>query len=181
MKSVYLFLSGTKTPLARLVCILTASRTTHSSFSLDTKFDNMYSFGRLGKKPFPAGFANENIRKNIFEVYKNCPCKVFQIDLTDEGYDKLLARLNYYKENAKDFKYNFFGAYLCSLRFKGTTPKNKRFCSQFVSELLNEGGIKLPYKPSLMRPRDFLKVDTFKEIYHGSIENLCRLSDEGKI
>jgi hypothetical protein len=181
MKKIYLFISGTKTGVSKCVSFFTRSKNTHSTLSLNGKFDCMYTFGRFTLKPLPSGFVKENIRTNVLKKYDYCPCKIFEIDLTDEQYTALLAEIKRYEGEKQKYKYAILGAFLCAFRIKKTF-KYKRFCSQFVANLLHDGaGLPLPYDTSLMRPKDFLTLDYIKPVYEGSIRSLAEKVDSGAL
>lgn len=179
MKEIFIFTSSTKTKVSKTVKFLTKSKTTHSALCLNGKFDNMYSFGRKTLKPFPAGFVFENIRTNILGAQSSCFCRVFRLRITDENYDNLLKYCKTFEEEKEKYKYALLGAWLCLFRIKKVF-KYKRFCSQFVAELLEKGaGIKMPYHPCLMRPKDFLNLENIEEIYSGTIKELSQKIDSG--
>ncbi len=181
MKKAYLFISGTKTGVSKCVSFFTHSKETHSTLSFNGKFDCMYTFGRFGMKPLPSGFVKENIRTNTLKKYDYCPCKIFTIDLTDEQFENIQKEIKKYEDEKQKYKYAILGAFLCAFRIKKTF-KYKRFCSQFVANLLHDGGgIELPYDTSLMRPKDFLKLDCITLIYEGTINSLATKIDDGEL
>ncbi|MBR2384148.1 MAG: hypothetical protein IKA99_00915, partial [Clostridia bacterium] len=158
MKELFLFLSSTKTHVSKTVRFFTRSKTTHSALCLNDKFDCMYSFGRKTLKLFPAGLVHENIRENMLRVQNSCYCEVYRLKISDESYQNLLKEIEKYDAEIDKYEYAVLGAWLCLLRIKKTF-KYKRFCSQFVANLLHDGaGIELPHHPSKMRPKDFLKL-----------------------
>ncbi len=181
MRKIYLFISGTQTGVSKCVSFFTRSKNTHSTLSLDGKFDCMYTFGRFTLKPLPSGFVKENIRTNVLKKYDYCPCKIFEIDVDDEQYANLLKEIKRYEDEKQKYKYAILGAFLCAFRIKKTF-KYKRFCSQFVANLLHDGaGLELPYDTSLMRPKDFLLLDYIKPVYEGSIRSLAEKVDSGEL
>lgn len=181
MKELFLFLSSTKTNVSKTVRFFTRSKTTHSALCLNGKFDFMYTFGRKTLKPFPAGFVHENIRKNILHAQNSCYCEVYRLFISDEAYENLLKEIAKYEAEIDKYKYALLGAWLCLLRIKKTF-KYKRFCSQFVANLLHDGaGIELPYHTSKMRPKDFLTLPNLERVYSGTIKDLAEGIDSGKI
>lgn len=116
MRKIYLFISGTKTGVSRCVSFFTRSKNTHSTLSLNGKFDCMYTFGRFTLKPLPSGFVKENIRTNVLKKYDYCPCKIFEIDITDEQYAGILAEIKRYEDEKEKYKYAILGAFLCAFR-----------------------------------------------------------------
>ena len=181
MKELFLFLSSTKTKVSKTVRFFTRSKTTHSALCLNGKFDFMYTFGRKTLKTFPAGFVHENIRKNILHVQNSCYCEVYRLFISDEAYENLLKEIEKYEAEIEKYKYAVLGAWLCLLRIKKTF-KYKRFCSQFVANLLHDGaGIELPYHTSKIRPKDFLTLPNLERVYSGTIKDLAEGIDSGKI
>ena len=177
MKNLFLFVSSTKTRVSKTVKFLTHSKTTHSALCLNGKFDHMYSFGRKTLKPFPAGFVHEDIRKNMLKVQNSCYCEVYRLVISDSAYENLLKEIEKYESEMDKYKYALLGAWLCLLRIKKTF-KYKRFCSQFVANLLHDGaGIELPYHTSLMRPKDFLKLPDLERVFAGTNKELAEKID----
>lgn len=181
MKELFLFVSSTKTNVSKTVRFFTRSKTTHSALCLNGKLDYMYTFGRKTLKPFPAGFVHENIRKNILNLHNSCYCEVYRFEITDEQYQNLQKEIEKYESEIDKYKYALLGVWFCLLRIKKTF-KYRRFCSQFVANLLHDGaGIELPYHTSLMRPKDFIKMDIFEKVYSGTIKNLAEKIDDGTL
>ena len=181
MKELFLFLSSTKTHVSKTVRFFTRSKTTHSALCLNGKFDKMYSFGRKTLKLFPAGFVHENIRKNMLRVQNSCYCEVYRLEISDEAYQNLLKEIDKYEAEIDKYKYALLGAWLCLFRIKKTF-KYKRFCSQFVANLLHDGaGLELPHHTSKMRPKDFLNLPNLEKVYSGTIKDLELGIDSGKL
>lgn len=177
MKHVYLFISTRLTNVSKVIGFFTHSPSTHSTLSLNARFDEMYTFSRKTMKLFPSGYVKENIRTNILKKRDKCLCKVYEIELADEKYKNLKREIAKFEREGEKYKYAVLGIFFCFFRIKKTF-KYKRFCSQFVSELLRDGaGIELPYDPSLMRPKDFLKLDCLTLVYEGTIRGLVETVD----
>ncbi|MBR2337760.1 MAG: hypothetical protein IKA61_07465 [Clostridia bacterium] len=181
MKEIFLFLSSTKTYVAKTVCFFTGSKITHSALCLNGKFDFMYSFGRKTLKLFPAGFVHENIRTNMLKVQECCHCEVYRIKISDGAYQNLLKEIEKYESEIDKYRYALLGAWFCLFRTKKTF-KYRRFCSQFVANLLQDGaGLEIPHHPSKMRPKDFLKMSGLEKVYSGTIKDLAEGVDSGKL
>ena len=181
MKEIFLFLSSTKTNVSKFVGLFTKSKTTHSALCLNGKFDYMYTFGRKTLKPFPAGFVHENVRKNMLAVQGKCYCEVYRLEIEDENYRSLLAEIEKYEAEIEKYKYALLGAAFCWFGIKKTF-KYKRFCSQFVANLLHDGAkIELPRHTSLMRPKDFLTLPNIELVYSGTIQELGEKVDSGEL
>ena len=69
------------------------------------------------------------------------------------------------------YRYSLLGLIYCYFGIP-VKRKNKYFCSQFVTEVLQQAGIEVFEKPaSLVRPHDFLDLPSTKYIYRGQIKN----------
>ena len=181
MKEIFLFISSTKTKVSKTVSLLTRSKITHSALCLNGKFDKMYSFGRKTLKPFPAGFVYENVRERMLKVQNKCNCMVFRIEIDEEQYQSLLEEIEKYEKEKNKFRYAIIGVWFCLFRIKKTF-KYRRFCSQFVANLLHDGAkLPLPYHTSLMRPKDFLTLDYIEKVYEGRIVDLQNGIDDGSL
>lgn len=180
MKNVYLFISSRITWFSKTIGFFTRSKYTHSALSINGKFDQMYSFGRLTMKMFPAGYVKENIRTNMLAKKNECFCSAFRFQITRDGYENMLAKIAEFEREASRYKYAVLGIFVCFFHIKKTF-KYRRFCSQFVAELLQSAGIELPYDTSLMHPADFLKIDGVKTVYEGSIKELAEGVDAGTL
>ena len=114
-------------------------------------------------------------------LHNSCHCEVYRFEITEEAYDNLLKEIDKYEKEIDKYKYALLGVWLCLLRIKKTF-KYRRFCSQFVANLICDGaGIELPYHTSLMRPKDFKKMDIFEKVYSGTIKNLAEQIDNGSL
>ena len=181
MKELFLFVSSTKTKVSKTVRFFTRSKTTHTALCLNGKFDYMYTFGRKTLKALPAGFVHEDIRKNILHLHNSCFCEVYRFEITDEAYQNLMKEIEKYESEIDKYKYAILGVWLCLFGIKKTF-KYKRFCSQFVADLLHDGaGITLPRHTSLMRPKDFIKMDIFERVYAGTIKDLAEKIDNNTL
>ena len=114
----------------------------------------------------------------MLRVQNSCYCEVYRLKISDESYQNLLKEIEKYDAEIDKYEYAVLGAWLCLLRIKKTF-KYKRFCSQFVANLLHDGaGIELPHHPSKMRPKDFLKLPNLERVYSGTIKDLAKKIDE---
>lgn len=167
---IYILLSSTHTVPARLIRLLTREPYSHTSLALDVELREMYSFARKHiYNPFNSGFVDENIETGIFGRDKNVQCSVYAIPVTEEQYRRVKKELQNFIQNREIYSYNYLGL-LGAFVGRNVDRERNYFCSQFVSYVLNESGIKLfRKKTGLIRPFDFhIRLKEY-QIYKGSL------------
>ena len=172
MKSIYVLLSRTDTVPARIIRTFTTGEFSHASVSLLPRTDNFYSFARRKvNNPLFAGFISENVHTKVFAKYPDAHCAIYQINVSDEGYEKARELIRFFRTNKKKATYSFAGA--LAMRFGIIYRRKYKFaCSQFVAYLLDRtGDVSLPKDPYLMLPNDFLDIPGIKLIYDGTLQN----------
>lgn len=173
MKKVYVILSCTGSGPSRFIKLATKAEFTHSSIAITPNRHQLYSFARRKlHNIFIAGFLHEDVDKFIFALYPNAPCAVYEINVTNDGYKKIVNALIACDKKYNKYKYSFLGALTSQLGIKRDL-KYRYTCSQFVASLLHiTGEITLPKHPSLMKPIDFIKIPEAKLIYNGKLKNI---------
>lgn len=130
----------------------------HISLSLSETLDNMLSFARKKlHNPLVAGLVRENIRTGVFAFHpKHAKIAVFEIPVSVEQYNGIKESMELAWRNRKKLKYNFWGLFSMLITARGVARKNHYFCSQWVTEVLNDNGICLfsNKKPYHIRPFD---------------------------
>ena len=170
MKQVYILLSKTGTVPSRFIHFLTKGTFTHTSIALTPETDRFYSYARRTlNNPLRAGFMMEDIHDFIFARYPDAPCALYAITISDEAYERLEKRVQFYFDNYKKAKYNFIGALALRLGIR-IRREYHLVCSQFVALMLQESGeISLPKDPYMMLPSDFMKIENIRKIYSGRL------------
>ena len=141
MKSIYIVVTHTGTWLSRIIKWCTGGNYTHVSLSLDADLKELYSFGRKRPyNPFIAGFVIESIESDFYKRFHNTRCKIFRMESSDENYERLKERIQYFIEHKETFKYNFLGLITYLIRYP-LHRRNAFFCSQFVATVLSESEI----------------------------------------
>lgn len=168
MKQIYILTTYTGTVLSCIIKQVTKVEYAHVSIGLDSELNEVYSFGRKHvSNPIFAGFVREYIDDGLYKKKENTRCKVYSLDVTDEQYNKIRKKIDYFILNKKKFKYDV----LALIKLLGGNPHENEFkfvCSQFVAYILEEGGIKLFDKPSnMVTPKDFLNLTNINIEYEG--------------
>ncbi len=172
MKQVYVLLAKTKTVTSRIVHTFTHGTYTHASLALTPETDRFYSYARRRLYNFLiGGVMVEDILSFVFARFPECNCALFEIDVSDEDYERIKAQVDFCMDNYDRAKYSLLGAPLMRL---GIVWRRKlRFtCSQFVAVCLSKAeGITLPKDPYLMFPHDFPNIQGIRKIYDGKIKD----------
>jgi hypothetical protein len=178
MKSIYLVFSRTGTWLSRLISLFVEGKYAHASISLDDKFTQMYSFGRIkADNPFIAGFTEENLYNGVYKKFSRSECLIYKLDVTEEQYEILKEEINKFFIEKHKYKYNFLGLFGVVLN-KPIRRRNHYFCTEFVSEVLMKTNIyNLDKNPALTKPDDLIAIENKEIIYEGFINNYVSFNE----
>lgn len=167
---ITIVLSNPGTIIARMIKTYTGEPYVHVSLSLDRKLNYMYSFGR--KKlytPLGGGFVHEKTDQGIYSLYRDTKCSIYALVVTGAQYERIKKVVQAFSSKAHLYKYNYIGilGVMVNIPFKS---EQRYFCSEFVAEVLQKGGVNLFNKsPSLVTPRDFRKCTALKLVYTGKL------------
>lgn len=181
-RKIYILLTYSGTILSRLIKRYTREPYSHVSVSLDIDLDQLYSFGRkIPRNPLFAGFVEEDIINGTYARFPNTKCALYSVDISAESYENLLKELERFKESKDRYKYNLIGL-LGYMMNRPIDREYRYFCSQFVSEVLNNSGVRLIDKPSnLTAPGDFRKCRDLDLVYEGDLKKYkdltCQLAN----
>lgn len=167
---IYIMLSNTYSWPTRAIGLYTRAPYNHVSIALDEQLDEMYSFGRRRPdRALPGGFVQEKQREGTFAHFKDTLCAIYRLEVTTDEYAAIRAAIAEFLEEQDSYNFNLLG-------FAGLAaglPIQRRyayFCSQFVSTVLEKGGVKLVDKPpGLVKPSDFPTCDKLTLIYEGKL------------
>lgn len=168
MYNIYIIQMHTKTIPARIIKLMTKYRYSHIAISFDKNCNTTYSFGRKKYNSIiDAGFVEEHKNGKFFKKFKDTNCRIFELSVTKEQYDKLKEKIIYMKDHQEMFKYDFVGILLRCFKLP-IYFKNKYVCSYFVAKMLEETNIyKFDKKIYFIEPKDFEKITNINEIYSG--------------
>ena len=168
MKKIYIILMHTNTLPAKLIRIFTRYKYSHVGISLDRSCDTIYSFGRKTLHNFMnSGFCIEYKNGEFFKLFNKTTCKIFEIEVTNDQYQKTMDILSDMTSHSDLYKYDFWGLIP---RYFGIpfTCKNRYVCSYFVAYVLEQAGIcHFDKETCLMFPKDFANLKELREIYKG--------------
>jgi hypothetical protein len=176
MKQVYVLLARTETVTSRLVHMFTHGTYTHASLALTPKTDSFYSYARRRLYNFLiGGVIREDVHTFVFARFPDCNCALFELDVSDEDYERIKAQVDLCLDNYDKATYSFIGAALMRLGIIWRR-KLKFTCSQFVAVCLSRAeGVTLPKDPYLMLPHDFVNIQGIRKIYDGKVKD-CNFS-----
>ena len=167
-KQIYILLSNPNTLVARMIGLYTKAPYNHASIAFDPELREVYSFGRKHPLlPIFGGFVKENIHAGVFE---RATCAVYSYTVGEEDYNKMRAYVRQFEENRDLYSYNFLGILGVVLNME-LGGENSYFCSQFVSSVFQQAGVKLLDKSAgLTTPHDFSFCSHLKLIFRGEME-----------
>lgn len=146
---------------AKLLMWRTKFPYTHASVGLEEDMDTFYTF-------ISKGFLVEKITRYEKPDRPSFPCALYEIDVSEETYNRVKEKVLSFKENKANLKYSTLGLVgsFIGIPFK---RENHYFCSQFVAEILQECGIvKLKKRSSLYLAKDISKLEELKLVFEGT-------------
>ncbi|PYF06666.1 C40 family peptidase [Ureibacillus chungkukjangi] len=169
-KKVYLLLTDTGTMFTRMVKLYTKKPYNHASIVFDENFNEVYSFGRKRpRNPFIGGFVNEDVRQGLF---KNARCAIYSFDVSEIQINRMKSFIYKIEMEKHLYRYNLIGLITFIIN-KPYQRKHAFFCSEFVAQVLNEGGISQIHKPiSLVSPNDLRNMKNLRLEFEGQLADL---------
>ena len=134
-KVISVLLTRYHSTFSDFIYYVTGKGYTHASLALDVQNEYYYSFNFKGfRKEYP----KKHRRKSDKSVS-------YQLEISEEGYQKIVKRIEKMEEIKEEYHYSRLGVFLClfHIPFKF---KRHYFCSQFVMELLQITGEIFPQK-----------------------------------
>ena len=168
---IYILLARYPDAFSTALRFITQNCFSHASIGLSDSDGLFYSYVTKGfRKEFP----------QMHPTYKGreIPCSLYCLEISDEVHSAAKAILEEHANRADDFKYNLFGVLLCLLRIANKKKSsNKYFCSQFVSEILEQlSVVPLVKHSTLYRPDDFTHMKGLDLQFAGYLSELAGLS-----
>ncbi len=163
MKDIYVAFLTSNYKTSAFIRQFTRYKFSHVALSETPTLDKMYSFARKYQNtPFVGGFVIE-LPSRYFISEKKVPVKVCRIPLDDSEYDKVMARIDSFRQTPDQYKYNYFSA--LAYWFKRPYRKKDAFiCIEFVLYAL---GI-----DEFMTIKQFEKQLEKNVVYEGTMDEL---------
>lgn len=173
MKHVYIILSQTGTFFSKAIQMYTKDPYNHASLAFESDVAEMYSFGRRRRyNLLNCGFVRENFQRGIYPCFPLARCCILEIPVTDEEYAAMIDRVKTFIEHDRDYGYNLLGV-LVNAFGRGVARKNRYFCSQFVSDVLNITSF-WSVRPECTKPMDFCAIPHKQVLFEGDIVDFYR-------
>ena len=138
---IYLLFTRSDTLMSRAVYWFTRDKYTHVSISTDESLSDFYSFGRrVPCRMLPAGFTKESLNAGLYRMNGAMPCRLVRIETKQSEVERIRTILDFFYRYRFQYKYSILGTIFCRLGIRYQRIQH-RFCSQFVSELLQECSI----------------------------------------
>lgn len=165
---VFIVNSHIGTTFGKLITTWTQSKYAHSSISLDTSLENLYSFNR-------EGFVKESLTA-FKEFNANAPIQVSCIFVKKDDIKVIKERLDWLWSNKDKTKYALDNIVNIMFNKPMETAKDSltMVCSQFVTWVLSFADIKLMDKSlNLITPKDLANLHNPKvyKLYEGTVKD----------
>jgi len=173
MKTIYILLTKTGTWISRMIGAVTEDDFTHVSIAFDKRLMPLYSFSRkYVHLPLPAGPRREWLHEGIMEKFEDRPCALYKIDVSDEVYERAINEVKKMFQSKEKYKYSVLGLIMCGFDIP-VHRSYRRFCSQFVAEVLTKSkAMSLQKDTALVHPDDYANFRELTCVFKGSIGEL---------
>lgn len=170
---IYLLFTRSNTLMSRAIFLFTGDEYTHVSICADDALKDFYSFGRrMPNRMLPAGFTKESVDAGLYRRNSEMPCRLVRIKAEQRDVERIRTILGFFYRYRFQYKYSILGIVCCKLGIRYQRIQH-RFCSQFVSELLQECSImQRDREPSLIKPSDLAQEPYVHTLFEGNIEGL---------
>ena len=167
-KSIYIVLTQTSSVLSRIIKVFTRAQYNHSSISLSSRLEPMYSFGRLRPyNPFWGGYVKEYPTAGTFRRFPKTVAAVLELKVSEETYESIRNHLEKMYAEKDRYHYNFVGLCLAAFHVR-YHPKDQYFCSELIRELFLKYGVpNAEMLPEVVEPSWFLSYPNTQLIYQG--------------
>ena len=130
-RKVYLLLTKFPDTGTKIIKALTGLEYPHTSIGLDEDMNTFYSF-------VYKGFIVEKINRYAKPGRENIPCKLYEMNVSEETYLKIKQALEYFVEFRDYFYYSKTSLVLSILGLPYKRSRFGFFCSQFVAHILQK-------------------------------------------
>lgn len=161
---VVLFHTGSKT--ATIIKEVTHDAWSHATITFDESLTQMYSFNSHG-------FIVENIYESIYAKQPHkIPVSVYALMVSVDIKDQMQKFIEQMVATKDIFQYNIKGMLSFVTGWSGDNVETKKFCSQFVSEILTMANENIIDRPAYkIKPVDLSTNENLHHIYTGKLSN----------
>jgi len=164
-RHIYILLTKHSDYFSLFILFLIRGYYSHASIGFDEERGTYYSFTRRG-------FHIERPEK-ICETRKNVKCALYKIAVSQEDYDAMREHLDSFHSCRTEWKYDVPGVLMGVVKFPYWRRRSRRFCSQFVAEILESGKeTHLHKKSSVVFPDDLTETSLTGPTFKGTLEGL---------
>lgn len=183
MKPIFIVNSWTNTPFGRLIRLGTQSIYTHSSLSLDTSMERLYTFNADNKINKLGGMSIESLRDYI-DYFNDAQVKINCFFVKTADYNIIKQTLDHMVSVQDKTTYDFLN--IVNIIFGRAKEMTKdtmtMVCSQFVSFVASVAGINLISKSAnLITPKDLANAPNLNPKIYSLYEGLGREYKKSKI
>lgn len=161
---VYILLTHSSTLFSNTIKKFTGDKYTHAAICFDHTFKKLYTFGR---KKIGGGFSIESPNSDFYKKRPDIPYGIYCVFVTSEQLKEMKKRLQVFIDNEDRYKYHFSG--LVKFIFGKESENDTRyFCSGFVVDILQAGGLSKARSYSLYKPQDLTHLYSSYKIDSGN-------------
>lgn len=169
MSKIYIVLTHTGTILSNIIKKYTKDEYSHVSIALDEELEEIYSFGRIYPRiAFIGGLVKESLTSGTFKRFKNTNTGVYELEVTNEQYEKIQETIKTMFEHKDEYKFNIKGLFFVAINKKIKRPKTF-YCAEFVKYVLDKAEIDTKCLPEIIKPESFKKLENMELIYKGKL------------
>ena len=166
LNPVYIICMHTGTLLATAIQKFTHDEFSHAAISFNADFSPMYSFGSKQKEgQNGSGFTVDSISDSFYRD-RNIHWAAYVIFVDDDSLNLMKEKIQYFIRRESAFKYNLLGLLNNAVKLPSEN-KTKFFCSGFVADILQIGGLNNDKSYSLYRPQDLADLYSAYEVGRG--------------
>jgi len=167
---IYLLLFRYPDVFSKLFRFFSRCYYSHVSIGISDSNGTFYSY-------VTKGFRKELPKQHPTFKQREVPCRLYRVEISNEIHAVTKAFLDNHEKQAHNFKYNNLGVLLCFIRI--VYPRKRRyFCSQFVSDVLEQTkAVPLEKHSALYLPDDFMNMNSLNLCFTGNLSQLVSLSE----
>ena len=161
---VYILLTHSSTLLANIIKKFTGDKYSHAAICFDPSFKEFYTFGR---KKSGGGFVIESPYIDFYKERPEVPYGIYCVFVTSAQLKEMKKKLQVFIDNEDKYKYHFAGLIRPAIG-KESENDTHYFCSGFVVDILQAGGLSKARSYTLYKPQDLTHLYSSYKIDSGN-------------